>query len=53
MQILGFTRYRRGVMPWLAVMATIRADVGTAGVDGGCGEEGGADRQDPLVSGTE
>jgi hypothetical protein len=44
MQILGFTRYRGGggVMPWLAVMATIRADVGTTGADGGCGEEGGA-----------
>jgi hypothetical protein len=39
-------------MPRLAV-ATIHADVGTAGANGGCGEEGGADRWDPLFSGTE
>jgi hypothetical protein len=31
-------------MPWLAVVSMIHADVGTAGVDGGCSEEGGADR---------
>jgi hypothetical protein len=31
-------------------MAVIHADVGTTSADGGCGEEGGADRWDPLVS---
>jgi hypothetical protein len=40
-------------MSQLTVMATIHADVGTARAEGDCGEEGGADRQDPLVSGTE
>jgi hypothetical protein len=35
-------------MPWLAVVATIHVDVGT---EGGCSEEGGTDRRDPLVSG--
>jgi hypothetical protein len=41
----------RGVMPRLMVVATIHVDVGTAGVEGGCGEEGGADRWNQLVSG--
>jgi hypothetical protein len=42
-----------GVMPWLAVVATIHADVGTAS---GCDEEGGggggrANKRDPFGSG--
>jgi hypothetical protein len=41
----------RGGSALLAVVAMIHADVGTMGADGGCSEEGGADRRDPLVSG--
>jgi hypothetical protein len=33
-----------GFMPQLAVVATIHTDVGTTSEDGGCGDEGGAER---------